>query len=350
MPNALRTHIDLSVPDVLVRADARTGPVLSVYADWDVSGRGRHEAATVIRKQLHEAGGLLLPRGATRESFDTDVKRVLASLDEPWPEISGLAIFACTADDLWLVIPLAITVPTLAHVGEHALLLPLARATQDAAPTLVVLGDTTELRLIALEHPHPRELEDLRGDTWGSARSTSRTGWRRGHVQHAYETELARFARRAGRAIAEVMRTEAFARLAVVGDEVFVPALLDALSPELRDRVVVQSHLGMSASLDDVAATVWPLVRQHAAVERQREAVEIIERAGGSLEAVSEPVEVWEMLRGGRVDTVVVDGTRVEPDAAELLLREALSHRSRVLLVGADEGVEVPSGLAATLR
>lgn len=350
MSNALRTHIDLNVPDTLVRADAWTGPVLSVYADWDVSGRGRHEAATVIRKQLHEADGSLPPRGVMRESFETDVKRLLASLDETWSEIAGLAIFACAADDLWQVIPLAIAVPTLAHVGEHAMLLPLARATQEAAPSLVVLGDTTELRLIALDHPHPRELEGLHGDTWGSARSTSRTGWRRGHVQHAYETELARFARRAGQAVAEVMQTEALVRLAVVGDEVFVPALLDALPLELRDRVVAQSHLAISASLHNVAATVWPLVRKHVAFERQREAAEIIERADGSLEAVSEPIEVWEMLRGGRVDTVVVDGATVEPDAAELLLREALSHRSRVLLVGASEGVEVPSGLAATLR
>jgi hypothetical protein len=73
------------------------------------------------------------------------------------------------------------------HLGTSPLLLPLAEATQDAARALVALVNTTEVRLIALDHPAPRELSELHEDTWGAARSTSRTGWRNMHHQRAYE-------------------------------------------------------------------------------------------------------------------------------------------------------------------
>jgi hypothetical protein len=347
---SVRMHVDLAVPDELVRAEPSRYPVLSVYANWSVSGRGLHEAPTTIRKQLHDASRLILQRGSTRDSFDTDVERVLAFLQEAPPDVAGIAIFACAGDDLWRAIPLALTVPTLAHVGPSRLLMPLAEATQEAAPVLVALGDTKTLRLIALDHPRPRELEHVRAPTWGGAAGSSKTGWRRGHVQHAYEVELARYARDAANAVGKVLRAEGFVRLAVAGDEVFVPALLAALPAPVRQQVGVEVHLDIRATLDDVAQAVWPTVRQRAAEARALEVAQIVERAEGGVGAVTAPPTVREMLTAGRVDSLAMDAETIEPAAAELLLRQALLHRSRVLIAREDAHLSTVGGLAATLR
>jgi hypothetical protein len=335
---------------VLLRDKPSRHPVISVYANWSVSGRGLHEAPTTIRKQLHDASRFILRRGQGRRSFDEDVERILASLGEAPADVEGLAIFACAGDDLWQVVPLAVPLPTLAHVGPAPMLLPLAEATQDAAPVLVALGDTTTLRLIALDHPRPQELSHSHSHTWGGARSTSKTGWRRGHVQHAYEVELARYAHEAADAVGEAARAGGFVRLAIAGDEVFVPALLAALPSHVGEQVTSAVHVDIRATLDQVANLVWPRVRKRAATERDTEIAQIVVRAAGAREATTDPREVREYVSTGRVDTLAVDLQLVEPAATELLLRQALRHRSRVLLTRTEGVLREAGGVAASLR
>jgi hypothetical protein len=348
MMQSIRTHLDLRVPDELVAPEPSRFPVLSVYADWGVSGRGLHEAPTTIRKQLHEASRTILQRGAARDSFDADVERVLAFLDEAPVDVEGLAVFACAGDDLWHVTELATPVPTLAHAGAVPLIAPLARATQDAAPCLVALGDTTTLRLIALDHPQPRELEHLHAHTWGGAHGTSKTGWRRGHVQHAYEVELKRHADRAARAIGDALESAGLHRVAIAGDEVFVPALVAALPPVERARLIGEWHLDMRATVDEVARAIWPSVRERAGTEREREVAAIVERTGADVP--TKPEELRDLLVAGRVDTLALDVAVVEAAAAELLLREALRRRSRILMTAGDTRLVAAGGLAAALR
>ena len=345
---AIRTHLDLRVPDELLALEPSRFPVLSVYADWGVSGRGLHEARSTIRKQLHEASRTVLQRGAARESFDATAERVLAFLDEAPVDVEALAIFACAGDDLWHVATLAAPVPTLAHAGAVPLIGPLARATQDAAPVLVALGDTTTLRLIALDHPRPQELGHLRAHTWGGAHGASKTGWRRGHVQHAYEVELKRHAHAAAQAIGDALRRTGLHRYAVAGDEVFVPALVAALPPPEQVRLVGEWHLDIRATVDEVARAVWPAVRERTAAEREREVAAIVERAGA--DAPTRPEELRDLLVAGRVDTLAMDTSMVKSPAAELLLRGALRRRSRVLITEGDARLVAAGGLIGTLR
>ena len=57
-----------------------------------------------------------------------------------------------------------------------------------------------------------------------------------------------------------------------------------------------------------------------------------------------------EALQAGRVDALTMDADRVDEPAAELLIQEALAHRSRVLIVRGVDALAPLAGVAATLR
>lgn len=349
MQDVLRTHTDLNVPRALVDWESSEHPVLSVYADWRVSGRGLHEALTPLRKGLHDSP-LLPERGPARDSFEADAERIRTYLDEVPPDTRGLAIFACAARGLWTVMRLAVPPATVVHLGIGPLLLPLAEATQDAARGLVALVNTTTVRLIALDHPAPRELSELHEATWGGARSTSRTGWRNTTHQRAYEHELQKFAEEAAETIATAAHQQGFVRLALAGDEVAVPAVRAALPSELTTALLDVEHIDMQATADEVEERVWPDIIARAREQRAAEIISIVTRAAGSLEAVAAVEPVLEMLRAGRVDTVAIDPDATGADVAETLLCEALAHGSRVLLARALGSLASVGGVAATLR
>lgn len=349
MPDAQRVPTDLAVPRLLVEWEPSDAPVLSLYADWRVSGRGLHEALTPLRKGMHDPHALP-ERGPARDSFEADAERVRAYLAEVPGETRGLAIFACHARGLWTVTRLATPLATTVHLGPRPLLLPLAEATQDAARALVALVSTTTVRLIALDHPAPRELSETHEETWGGARSTSRTGWRDMHRQRAYEHELQEFAEAAAGAIAAAAQQHGFVRFALAGDEVAIPAVRAVLAPELAADVLDVEHIDMRATVDEVVERVWPDIIARAREQRAQEVTAIVERAAGALEAAATPAPVLAMLRAGRVDTAALDPGLLQPAVAETLLCEALAHGSRVLLARDFPLLGTVGGVGATLR
>ena len=60
----------LGIPEAIVAWEPSEHPVITCYVDWRVSGRGLHEAQTVVRKELHTLQGQLPPRGEARESSE----------------------------------------------------------------------------------------------------------------------------------------------------------------------------------------------------------------------------------------------------------------------------------------
>jgi hypothetical protein len=346
----LRAESDLRLPDALVGWRASAHPVVSVYADWEVSGRGLHEAQTTIRKQLHEVEASLLRRGEAHDSFVADEARIREYLaEEAPPSVRGLAIFACHARGLWMPLSLALPLPTRAYVAEHPALLSLAEATQDAPRAIVAMAATTRLRLVLLDPTGVRELHGVDADSWGSARIGSKTGWRRGHVQRAHETELERHAHDAAAAIGQAMSDAGTRRLALAGEPEVTAHILRALPETVRGHVVGAERMEMRTTAEAVAHEVWPLVAAVAKSERDAEVAELASRAEGDLDASSEPRRVQELASAGLVDTLALDPARLSGEVAELLLREVLTHRAR-LFIARDHPALAEHGMVASLR
>lgn len=347
----IRVAIEIDIPLGLARWECVNAPAVSVYADWRVSGRGRHEAITVVEKHLREALAALPARGPAHTSLAADEARIRAYLRERAdPGARGIVIFTCHAHGAWYARGLGVPVPTTVHVGDYPLLLPLAEVTQDATNCLVAVVDTEQLRLIDLAQAGAHELEGLAEDTWGAARLSSRAAWRDAHRQRAREATLHRFAAEVAREIGRATQRGTLPRLVLGGEDEIVHLVRDALSPALRDCVAATAHLDMRAPLEEVAERIWPEVRAAAAAARTREIDELLARAGGEADVVTGRTAVQDQLAAGRVETIAFDPEAFPPLDAEALLRAAVDQRARVLIARAYAPLSAAGGAVGALH
>jgi hypothetical protein len=345
-----REPVAFEIPEELAAWEPSSEAVVSCYVDWSVSGRGLHEATTVVRNRLRELLRGVDPRGAARASLEADAARIERYLEEEAdPSARGFAIIACHGRGLWWVLTLGVPVTTQVHAGERPLLLPLVEATQDAARTLVALVDTNTARLIALVPSGASELDGpSRAVT--TVKHSTKGGWGSLGYQRHVDTETARFAEEVAEAIETTMAARRLHHLVLAGDEVIVPPLMNALSQATRERLDVVEHIDVRDDVEAVAERVWPRVAEVVRKRREAEVESIAGRVAAGIAAAGEPTTVIEALQAGRVDALALDGERVDEAVAELALREALTHRSRVLVVRGHEALASSGGLAATLR
>lgn len=340
----------LGIPDAIVAWEPSEHPVITCYVDWNVSGRGLHEAQTVVRKELHTAQAALPPRGDARESFDADLERITAYLaDEADPAARGHAIFASHGRGLWWTVALGVPIETDVHVGVWPRLVPLAEATHQAVRTLAVLVDSNAARLVQLDRAGRHEEPGPQRSQWKTVHHSRVGGWSEANYQRSQDVIVDRFAHDVAETIAERMAAAHLDHLVLAGDEVITSPLRSALPPHLSDAIETVAHLDIRTPLDAVAERIWPPVQESAAAARTAEVARLLGFAAqGS--AVTEPADVRTMLAAGRVETLAFDPSEVEDDAAELLLRDALTHRSRLLVLRDHQPLAATGGIVASIR
>lgn len=346
-----RVPIEIDIPQHLARWERADTPVVSVYADWTVSGRGRHEAPTVVEHHLRDALSLLPERGAAHASLSADVARVQAFLAERVPPAAcSVVIFACEARGLWYARTLGIPTSTAVHVGDYPQLLQLAELTQDATDCIIAVVDTEHVRLIDLADSGARELTGLSEDTWGGTRGSSRAAWRNAQRMRAHETTLHHFAAEAAQVIAHAVEDEGLQHLAIAGDDGIVPLVRDALPLSVRNRIVATIRVDMRAGLSEVVDLVWPDVRAAAAAARASEVGSLLDRAGDTEDIATRAEAVRPLLASGRVETLVLDPQAFPGVEGEAMLREAIAHRCRILLVREHSGLTSAGGVVVSLH
>jgi hypothetical protein len=347
---ATREPVPLHIPDALIDWVPGAEPVVSCLVDWRTSGRGLHEARTLVHHRLREEFLPLDERSAARVSLEADAARIERFLvEEVDTAAAGYAIFACHARNLWLALPLGVPVETFVSTGEYPRLLPLLEATEDAARTLVVLADTNSARLVRLtpggaeEHAGPaRDVQTVQHSTEG--------GWGALNYQRYIDVEIARFARTVAEAIEREMQGHHLYHLVLSGDTTIVPPLLEALPEALRGRVDSIEHFERWDSLREIVATAWPHVASVVRARREAEVDALVGRAAAGREALGVASEIFLAVAGGRVDTLAVDPDVVDAAASEVLLRHALARRSRVLVARGYAPLAGAGGVVASLR
>ena len=340
----------LGIPEAIVAWEPSEHPVISCYVDWSVSGRGLHEARTVVRKELHTVQSQLPARGAARESFDADLERINAYLEgEADPAARGLAIFACDGRGLWWTVSMGVPIETEVHAGERPRLVPMAEATHQAVRTLVVLVDSNAARLIQLDRAGRHEEPGPQRSQWKTVHHSQLGGWSEANYQRSQDVIVERFAHDVAETVAARVSEAHLDHLVLAGDEVITSPLRRALPPQLNEAVETVAHLDIRTPLDAVAERIWPPVQASAAAARRAEVDRLLGLAGDG-RAMTEPTDVRQMLSAGRVDTLAFDPAQAENEAAELLLREALTHRSRLIVIRDHEALAAAGGVVASLR
>lgn len=284
-----------------IRGDV--APITSCYIDVD----GRR----LIRQQdvEHELDGMLRgarPRADGDRSVHDDLRKieafVRAGLDRR--RTRGLAIFACTAKELWKVIELPVPVVPRIVINHAPAVGQLESVMQEHEPIGVLLADRQRARLFVFELGELVErtelIDELPRDY--DVRGLRERGTPENHIEELAHQHL----RRAASAAFDLWQLRGFRRLAVGAPEAIANELEGALHPYLRERLSGRLHLPVGASHAEVAQAAQAV---EAAAERDREAdlvARLKEAAASGRRGVTGLPGTLAALRDNRVERLIV--------------------------------------------
>lgn len=247
---------------------SRGAPVVSCYLDVD--GR-RH----VRRKDVEaELDHLLRPvrdparRDATSADFARIEKYVRDQLDRS--AARGLAIFSCSARDLFEVIPLPVSVPSRVVVNSTPAIGQLEALVQELDRFGVLLVDQQRARMFVFhfgELVDHSELFDAKPRQYDSIGERDLMGHDK--AEHHVEELVLQHLRHAADVAFRVFQIDGFDRLTIGAPESVLPVIESLLHPYLRERRCGVIDVAVNAPIADIRGVALALEAQ---VEREKEA------------------------------------------------------------------------------
>ncbi|MEY2437573.1 MAG: peptide chain release factor subunit 1 [Acidimicrobiaceae bacterium] len=351
-------------------------PVTSCYLDVDGRRLHRHqdleqEVEALLRGARAKANG-------HNPSVTTDLRRiedyVRAGFDRS--HTRGLAIFACSAHDLWEVIPLPVPVQNRVVINHFPAVSQLEALFEESAALAVLLADRQRARLFVFELGELTDRSELFDEL---PRDYDTTGQRdQGDVVHHVEELRHVHLRHAAEVAWRVYQDHGFEHLAVAASDDIAGELEGLLHPYLRQRLCDRLHLPVGAAMGEVRAAAIEVEtkverrKEAAVVQRLREAVATGRRGVAGLGPV------LEALRDRRVERLLVSqgysepGWRCEPcgglaevgrtcpsctaqmeevdDVVEEAVEAALSQSARVEICVGNADLDVLGRVGALLR
>jgi len=279
-------------------------PITSCYLDVDGRRVARHkdlehEVEVLLKGAKAQANG--------EASVQTDLNRierlVRSGLDRS--HVRGLAIFACSADELWRVIELPVPVHTRVVINHVPAVGQLESVLREHEPIGVLLADRQRARMFVFELGELVERSELFDEL---PRDTGARGERDrgGDHPHASEAHTQAHLRNAAQVAFEVWGEHRFEHLAIAAPDHLAGQLEAELHPYLRERLSGRLTVPVTANHGEVLAAAEEV---EAAVERRRQA-KLVDRLRMAVAAgrrgTAGLAEVVDALNEHRVDVLLV--------------------------------------------
>lgn len=278
-------------------------PITSCYLDVDGRRLVRHQD---VELELDAALREARQRANGHRSVHDDLRRiesyVKGGLDRHTTR--GLAIFACSASDLWEVIELTTPVRTQVVINHAPAVGQLEAVVQEHEPIGVLLADRQRARLLVFHQgvvvDRTELIDELPRDY--DSRGERERGTPDSHVEELAHQHL----RHAARAAFDLWQASGFQHLVVGAPDPTAAELEGCLHPYLQARLCGRVKVGVGASEVDVRTAVEVV---EAAVERDREAqivARLREAAITGRRGVAGLARTLEALHDRRVERLVV--------------------------------------------
>jgi hypothetical protein len=330
-------------------------PVLSIYLDLrpEATGEapGRRSGLVALKDRLRELEKTLPLRGEEIESFRADVTLIDLYFEEEYPRsAAGVAIFACSARDLFEVVESGVPFANQISAGPTPDLFQLARLLDEQETAVVALVDSNTARLFVTR---AGTLEERGGPDDDSVHYQKRSmgGWSQARYQRHIDKHRTDFAGEVADAIERLIDEEDAVRLILAGDEVAVTPLRDALSQQALDLLHEPIRLDIRTSRDDVQREVAPVLAQIEAEEARAAADRLIDAVRADGLGVVGLERTRTALEHGQVDELLLapDGEIDEATRNDLVRLAALT--GAIVEVVADHpDLQALGGVGALLR
>jgi peptide subunit release factor 1 (eRF1) len=283
-------------------------PVVSLYLNTQPGQHGRDQHQAFIRKEV-KARSLTYPaHSPERESLDRDLEKIGRYLEtELQPSANGVAIFACSAGELFEAIQTEAPVDRhWLHIGDRPHLYPLARLVSQYPRYAAVLTDTNTARIMVFALGGLVAEQDVVGV---KTRHTSEGGWAQARYQRHIENFHLHHAKEVVDALDRIVQKEEITQILLSGDEVITPLLREQMPKHLADKIVDHLRLSTHAPTARVLeASLAAMRRLNQQTDREKvDAAVDAYRAGGL--GVVGPEATLEALGRGQVDELLIAST-----------------------------------------
>lgn len=298
----------MSVTDQLDRLAAfepAPYPVVSLYLNTQPGQTGRDQYQTFVRKEFSARGRTYPPHSPERECLEQDLDRISRYLEtELQPSANGVAIFACSAGELFEAVQL--TAPIEQHwlyIGDRPHLYPLARVESLFPRYAVVLANTNTARILVVSTGAVVTDKEITGTR---TRRTTQGGWSQARFQRHIENFHLQHAKEVIDALDRIAQVENIENIVIAGDEVIVPLLREQMPKHLAERIVDHIRVDKDGSLDDVVKTsLDAMQRVREQTERDKVEAAVGGYRAGALGVVG-PEDTLDALIKGQVDELLL--------------------------------------------
>jgi peptide chain release factor subunit 1 len=280
-------------------------PVVSLYLNLQPGQTGRDQHQGFVRKEFKARARTYPANSPERESLDRDLERIANYLEtELNPAANGLAVFACSAGELFEVIE------TNAPIEQHWLyisdrphLYPLARLESQHPRFAAVVADTNAARIVVFATGEVVTEAEVRGT---KTRSTSEGGWSQARYQRHISNFHMQHAKEVVDALDRIVQQEGIEQVLISGDEVITPLLREQMPKHLADKIVDHFRLDMRATAEElVKATRDAMARLNERTDREKVDAAIGNYRAGGLGVVG-PEATLAALVKGQVDELLI--------------------------------------------
>lgn len=352
-----------------------TAPVTTCYLDVDGRRYVRHqeyerELSSLLRRARGQANGTA--------SVHRDLKRiedfVKRGIDRS--RTRGLAIFACSAHDLFEVVPLPMPVRNQVVVNDIPAVAQLEAVVQERLRTGVLLVDRQRARIFVFELGELVDRSELLDEL---PRDYDHRGEReRGDVDHHVDELAQQHLRKAARALFDVHQEHQLDQVSVGCPDELIGTVESVLHPYLRERLVQRLDVTVAAPLKEVEQAVVQLESRAERAKEARLVDQLREAVGSGRRGVAGLPGVLDALAAGRIDTMFVShgyaqpGWRCEPcdrlaavgrtcrqcdgdmqeleDVVEEAIEQALANAAKVEICIENADLDVLGRVGALLR
>jgi peptide chain release factor subunit 1 len=353
--------------DRLARFEPVPYPVVSLYLNTQPNDRGRDQYQTFVRQEFKARSRTFATGSPERESLDRDLDRINTFLEsELQPSANGVAIFACSAGEMFETVQL--TAPIDRHslyIGDAPHLYPLARVESKYPRYAAVVADTNRARILVFATNELVSEQEIVGQ---KTRSHSQGGWSQARFQRHIENFHLQHAKEIVEALDRIVQQEGITQILTAGDEVILPLLREQMPKHLSDKVVDHLKLDTKAPLGTVLnATIEAMSRENERTDKEKVQAAIDAYRANALGVVG-PEDTLDALIKGQVDELLLaanvdalrdvpnetvraianDSTLLEPAVEPVAAGEANDAAARVVRL-ADELVRRAKQTAATV-
>lgn len=283
-------------------------PVVSLYLNTQPGPTGRDQFQTFVRKEFAARSRTYPPNSPDRESLDRDLDRISRYLEtELQPSANGVAVFACSAGDLFEAVQLDAPIEQhWLYIGDQPHLYPLARVESRYPRYAAVVADTHSARIFVFATGAVVAEREVKGV---KTRSSSQGGWSQARFQRHTENFHLQHAKEVVQALDRIVQQEDIDQILIAGDEVITPLLREQMPKHLTEKVGDHFRLDTNAPVAEVInASLEAMERINERTDRDKVEAAIGAYRAGALGVVGAH-DTLDALVKGQVDELLISAS-----------------------------------------